>query len=164
MNSRQHGLTASTLVIAGEDPSQFEALRAELMQEHKPLSALEFELVERLSGLLWRLRRIPSFEAAIIDARQAELTDSRASLRWGELEQDDNAEEMSDEQWSIYVGRALIDDGAYSDTLGKLARHEATLMNAFTKTLQMLLLLQSQRSNPEREASMGAIALPAKQS
>ena len=31
--------------------------------------------------------------------------------------------------------------------LGKLARHEATLMNAFTKTLQMLLLLQGNRND-----------------
>ena len=39
------------------------------------------------------------------------------------------------------MGLALIRDGTGSDVLGKLARHEASLMNAFTKTLQMLLLL-----------------------
>ncbi len=53
---------------------------------------------------------------------------------------------MSDEEWSVHIGRALIKDGSWNDALGKLARHEATLMSALTKTLQMLLLLQANRS------------------
>jgi hypothetical protein len=57
LNSRKHGLTAKTLVIGDEDPAQFHKLRAELMEEYDPQSALECELVERLSSLLWRLRR-----------------------------------------------------------------------------------------------------------
>jgi hypothetical protein len=39
------------------------------MDDHDPQSALECELVERLAGILWRLRRVPFFEAAILDAR-----------------------------------------------------------------------------------------------
>ena len=75
LNSRKHGLTAKTLVIGDEDPAQFDKLRAEVMEQYDPQSALERELVERLSSLLWRLRRIPAFEAAIIDARRAEVDD-----------------------------------------------------------------------------------------
>jgi hypothetical protein len=75
LNSRKHGLTAKTLVIGDENPAQFDKLRAELMAEYDPQSALEGELVERLSSLFWRLRRIPAFEAAIIDARRAEVDD-----------------------------------------------------------------------------------------
>jgi len=41
------------------------------MEEHDPQSALECELVVRLAGILWRLRRVPFFEAAILDARHA---------------------------------------------------------------------------------------------
>jgi hypothetical protein len=37
-------------------------------------------------------------------------------------------------------------DGKCSNALGKLSRHEAALMNAFTKTLHMLHFMQSQRS------------------
>ena len=58
-------------------------------------------------------------------------------------------------------GQALINDAGSSDALGKLARHEATLMNAFTKTLQMLLLLQE--NGPKRKsepAVLEAVALP----
>ena len=45
--------------------------------------------------------------------------------------------------------------------LGKLARHEAMLMNAFTKTLQMLLLLQDKRSNTlSKPVMLEAVGLP----
>jgi hypothetical protein len=57
------------LIIVGENADDFDQLRAELMAEHDPQSVLETELVERLAGILWRLRRVPSFEAAILDTR-----------------------------------------------------------------------------------------------
>ena len=69
-------------------------------------------------------------------------------------------EEEADWEGSVHFGIALM-DGCYGDTLGKLARHETTLMNAFTKTLQMLLLLQDKRSSSESEPVMvEAVALP----
>jgi hypothetical protein len=148
LNSRKHGLTAKTLVIDDEDPAQFDKLRVELMEEYDPQSALECELVERLSSLVWRLRPIPAFEAAIIDARRAEVADP---IKWRELEREGLTEEIMKLR---ALGDALIQDGAYHDTLGKLARHETTLMHAFTKTLQMLLLLQNNRSSNQGDALM----------
>ena len=169
VNARKHGLTAKTLIIVGENTEDFEELRSQLMQEHDPRSTLEAELVERLAGILWRLRRVPFFEAAIIDARQAQLdhearrTDFSTPYRTPqEFDGDDkNAEEMSEEDWSVYVGSALLDDAVYGDGLGKLGRHETTLMNAFAKTLQMLLLLQNNRENRKGDPVMlEAVALP----
>jgi hypothetical protein len=110
------------------------------MDEHDPQSALEAELVERLAGILWRLRRVPFFEAAIIDVHG------------------DDEDEAADEE-----RRSLIRNGVfgYGDRLGKLARHETTLMNTFTKTLQMLLLLQENRGSTKSEPAMlEAVALP----
>jgi hypothetical protein len=168
LNSRKHGLTAKMLVIGYEDADQFEELRADLMAGHDPQSALEAELVERLAGIFWRLRRVPFFEAAILDARQAQVAEdireeeARGPQRWHGYEEeereegdaDEDADEMSHEEWSVYVGRALIRDGVFGDGLGKLARHEASLMNAFTKTLKMLLLLQENRSNTRGDPVM----------
>ena len=145
LNSRKHGLTAKTLIIIGECADDFDQLRAELMDEHDPQSTLECELVERLAGILWRLRRVPFFEAAILDARRGRV-ESWPHKYYG-LD-----EKLSDEEWfTRSFGGALIEDGAENDTLGKLARHEATLMNAAAKTLQMLLLLQDNRSNTKSE-------------
>ena len=144
MNSRKHGLTATTLVIGDEDPTQFELLRAEFLQEYTPQSAMECELVERLVGLAWRLRRVPAFEAALLGARCADA-EGDAVLDLAGDSQDDYDKALS----ARTLGLALIQDGTGSDVLGKLARHEASLMNALTRTLQMLLLLQSRRANAE---------------
>jgi hypothetical protein len=76
-NSLAHGLTAQDIVIADEDPEEFERLRAGLQADFEPTSTIELELVERLAGLLWRLRRIPVLEGALLDARREE-TSTRA--------------------------------------------------------------------------------------
>lgn len=49
------------------------------------------------------------------------------------------------------MGPALIWDGQNSDALGKLARHEAALMNQFTRTVQLLHFLQSQEFAEDEE-------------
>src|SRR3974377_719560 len=72
-NAWKNGLTAKALVINGENPKNFELLRADYEAQFKPRNALQFELVERLAVTAWRLRRIPGFEAALIEARRAEV-------------------------------------------------------------------------------------------
>jgi hypothetical protein len=66
-NALTHGLTASDVIIDGEDPEAFEALRDVLTRRFKPRDALEEELIGRAASLLWRLRRIPAFEAAVLE-------------------------------------------------------------------------------------------------
>jgi hypothetical protein len=128
MNSRKHGLTAKMLIIVDECADDFDELRTDLMEDFAPQSAMECELVERLAGIAWRLRRVPFFEAAILDARQAQLqhnarsqTGSFSRLQDLEVEEDvDAEEELTDDEWSIRVGDALIQDGIYGDGLGRL--------------------------------------------
>ena len=148
MNSCTHGLTAQTIVIGDEDPNEFDVLRERLEEDFQPRSGMEQELVERLAGLMWRLRRIPTFEAALIEARCAEVADTA-----GRYEDED--------QPGKYIGQALIEDATYHDTLGKLSRHEAGLMNAYAKTLHMLLVLQSRRASDNNgDRVVEAIAPP----
>src|SRR6476659_2798115 len=71
-NSLSHGLTARDIVIGAEDPEEFQRLRMGLEADFKPSSTIALELVERLAGLLWRLRRIPVLEGALLDAMQEE--------------------------------------------------------------------------------------------
>ena len=78
-------------------------------------------------------------------------------LKWLELKRRGLAEEAIKFR---ALSDALIQDG---DALGKLARHETTLMHAFTKTLQMLLLFQSnRRSNRGDALVIEPVALPPK--
>ena len=57
------------------------------------------------------------------------------------------------------TGMALIENSKHQDALGKLSRHEAALMSAFTKTLQTLHFMQNQRA-VEEIAAVEAVALP----
>ena len=231
-NSLAHGLTAQDIVIADEDPEEFERLRAGLQADFEPTSTIELELVERLAGLLWRLRRIPVLEGALLDARREEtstgaedftLTLPVTEMQLGILndvwyrlqdpehqelltrfEQGPYASPKSEEiDWeaiigqvdesgskrsasharesdelgkpksasiealkdperyhsrrlrlrigdpdgqsrrSIGTGLALIKDAEKHDVLGKLARYEASLANAVTRTLSLLHSIQS---------------------
>jgi hypothetical protein len=130
LNSRKHGLTAKMLIIVGENADDFDQLRAELMAEHDPQSVLETELVERLAGILWRLRRVPSFEAAILDTRHQQVWNQKNyALPEPEGESEETKEldeEEADWERSVDLGVALM-DGCYGDTLGKIERHETSL-------------------------------------
>jgi hypothetical protein len=106
---------------------------------------MERELVERLVGIVWRLRRMPKFEAALIEARcdqvrrNAYSADTRKRLEGA-------------------GGATGVADSKHQDALGKLSRHEAALMNAFTKTLQMLHFIQSHRP-VEDDSVIDAVAI-----
>jgi hypothetical protein len=73
MNALKHGFSSREIVLEGEDADQFDALRAQLKVEFDPSSVIERELVDRLAGLLWRLRRVPVLEAGLLRARRGEI-------------------------------------------------------------------------------------------
>ena len=112
-----------------------------LMAEFDPQSPLEFVLVDRMAAYHWRLRRPPMFEVDILIARNIEV--------WENPCEKDKEEDEEFIEWknSVRFGLALTRDAAHGNALGKLDRHETALMNAFSKTLQTLLLLQERRGN-----------------
>ena len=61
-NSRKHGLTAKTLITVGECADDFEALRAELVEEYDPQSHLVDPLIAAAN--LWRESRRRSPDSA----------------------------------------------------------------------------------------------------
>jgi hypothetical protein len=70
MNALKHGFSSQEIVLEGESADQFDALRAQLEAEFDSNSVVERELVDHLAGSLWRLRRVPVFEAGLIRARR----------------------------------------------------------------------------------------------
>jgi hypothetical protein len=70
-NSLMHGLTAKTLLIAGETEAEFNKLRAAVYRTYDPHDQLEAELVEGIVADLWRLRRVLPFEAAAFEFQTA---------------------------------------------------------------------------------------------
>jgi len=67
MNAWKHGLRAETVVIAGEDAKDLQAIQRELWEEHQPEPGMESLLVERLAHYAWRMRRAVVFEAALLE-------------------------------------------------------------------------------------------------
>jgi hypothetical protein len=66
LNALKHGLTAKSPVLPDEDPAAYEVFRQQLWDDYQPITGTEGALVEELVGLLWRLRRVPSVEAALL--------------------------------------------------------------------------------------------------
>jgi len=77
-NALKHGLVSSEIVIWDEDSDEFEILRAGLEADFQPNSTIERELVDRLAGLLWRLRRLPALGALI--EPDPELVESQRAM------------------------------------------------------------------------------------
>lgn len=63
-NSFRHGLYSEQLVIPGEDPAEFDHLRATLRDEHQPADTTEEILIDELAQHFWRLRRFRRLEAS----------------------------------------------------------------------------------------------------
>jgi hypothetical protein len=76
MNAVKHGLIAKEITVRGERPEEFDAFRDGFFADHKPASAPERELIDRLAGL-WRLRPLPVVEAGLLNR----LTDCSYAIR-----------------------------------------------------------------------------------
>ncbi len=68
-NSFKHGLYSKAILIPGEDPALFEALRAELVAEHRPAGLTEELLVNEIAQHYWRMQRYRSLEAQVYQAQ-----------------------------------------------------------------------------------------------
>jgi hypothetical protein len=66
-NAVRHGLTAETVIGALEDAEDYKAFEAAIIADYDVQSAVERELVLRLTSLLWRLRRATTMETGLFD-------------------------------------------------------------------------------------------------
>lgn len=74
----RYGSPARMTVLPWEDAAEFEALLAELADEHRPDGPTERHLVEELASIMWRSRRVGLAEAAVY---RAGLHDAVSSYR-----------------------------------------------------------------------------------
>jgi hypothetical protein len=66
-NALRHGLTAETVISSLEDAEDYQAFEAAVTADYDTQSAVERELVLRLAGLLWRLRRTTAIESGLFE-------------------------------------------------------------------------------------------------
>ncbi len=66
LNALKHGLCAEQVVLPGEEPKDFEALRQRLVREIAPEDLIEEQLVDWIAMSMWRMKRGAAFEAALL--------------------------------------------------------------------------------------------------
>src|SRR5206468_3084563 len=68
-NSLQHGMTAkNTIILESESKEEFQIMLANYRAAYNPRSAVEIDLVDQMVIARWRLRRLWTIEAALLDA------------------------------------------------------------------------------------------------
>jgi hypothetical protein len=60
-NAQKHGAYASTLIVPGEDPQEFQDLYSSLAEERIPVGATEEDAVLSIAKAVWRKRRVQKF-------------------------------------------------------------------------------------------------------
>ena len=78
-NAMRHGLTAETVIPSLEDAEDYKAFELSVTADFDARTAVERELVLRLAGLLWRLRRATAIETGMLQIHRARLAQLIAS-------------------------------------------------------------------------------------
>ena len=71
-NALKHGIDAASIVIPGEDPADYEALRDHYLHEYRPQSASESFHVDTMLRADWHKRRLENVEADLYHTVLAE--------------------------------------------------------------------------------------------
>ena len=156
-NAMKHGLAAAKhFVLPQEDPAKFIELEDTLFDELDPGSSLEAEYVKRIVTLLWRLRRIPEFEAALLTFHEFRLRKRQFELSI--VINQDMAPEAGEEARRVATGEVINELLRFGQT-DKLSRYESSLRAQLSKSLQELKALQLARmsSSPERVADPDSV-------
>jgi hypothetical protein len=124
-NALKHGLLSREVLLPGEDGDALRELAEGLRAELQPMGELENLLVDRITSLLWRLRRLGRVEAGIF------VEESYGSVR------------VSD---ASTLGLAFVRDGNGANAFSKLSRYETTIERGLYKALHELQRLQADRA------------------
>jgi hypothetical protein len=66
LNALSHGPTARTAVLPTEDPDAYQRHIQQFLDEYKPATRTETQLVHEIANTAWRLNRIPFLEAELL--------------------------------------------------------------------------------------------------
>jgi hypothetical protein len=150
-------------------------IRDDLSQDLQPVGPLESALVDRIVGLLWRLRRVERIEAGILAwryhgvlrerARMSKFAAEQRLMRGGQdvtldtrkhaLASCEESHQASCQKTDMgTLGEAVVLDSGGADSLSKLSRYETTLERSLHRTLHELQRLQSARQGKEVPAPL----------
>jgi hypothetical protein len=143
-NSLKHGLTGKTVVLPGEDQSEYDNALQTLIEAHQPATQEELRLVQSLLNCEWRLNRIMLLETSILFKGALEFKDKFDDKTPIERQHLINAE--------TYL--------KYEKSLRNLNIQEARLRRTMDKDRAELKNLQIQRQREEYAAQQAQIKSP----
>ena len=127
-NATRHGLTSRHIVLPGEDPAEYDALRDSLVKHYRPANETERTLVEEVAAGSWRLSRARRHETAILKKLICDGSDNpEESFALLFVEQPKQVE--------------------------RLLRYITTIERSYYRALNKLQTLQNIRKQEEREAA-----------
>jgi hypothetical protein len=124
LNALRHGLLSKDILLPGEEEEALGELAEHLRAELQPVGELESLLVDRITSLFWRLRRLERVEAGIFVRGSYGVV--------GDLD-------------TSTLGLAFIRDGNGANAFFKLSRYETTIERGLYKALHELQRLQTDR-------------------
>ena len=173
LNALRHGLTAEQHVLPDEDREAFAASTAAFRAELEPVGPLEASLVDRISGLVWRLRRAGRVEASLFRHEVLNQEAIRLRRQAADLEIKDGFNISTDmlqriasaikdpEKHESLLSQAaaadaardqetlattFISDATSANALSKLSRYEVSLERSLYRALHELQRLQAARA------------------
>lgn len=147
-------LDVGSVVLEGESSAAFLMLRDELAMAFGPIGAAGIVLIDHAAVLMWRLRRVSTFEAALLSwirHQQAQRHDT-SGVQLGQVFVSSDARAIDPERptstkshsWQRQsTGRALEVVLGRLDPLSKIGRYEAHLLRQLNRTIAELRQLQA---------------------
>jgi hypothetical protein len=172
LNRLLHGLRASTPVLPGEDPGEFEELMKRVTTDLQPQGAIEEFMTERVAMGMWRLRRAERAELGVLANQllmiEAERTDrDRGQCELDVFEQlvarkatitDETGHRAATEQLDEIeaaveddlptLGQALAREASGSGAIDLATRYKTAAERSLFRTLHELRDLQATRTRP----------------
>jgi hypothetical protein len=148
LNAVKHGLSAETVVLAGESADDYAAELRDYLDYFEPANKPEADLVRQLACAHWRIVRYTRIETGLFDV-ELERQRGRFSRQWNKIEEYSKL---------AHAFQALSDTHA---SLTLLNRYEARLHHEYQRVLKSLVQLQASRrardsklqNEPEHPAS-----------
>jgi hypothetical protein len=144
-NAVKHGVLSITPVIPDlESEADWWRYRSDILESLEPVGQLEESLAARVAEYLWRLRRVPVFEARkIAAALQVLPNDLAIAANYAEkVLGTPITETITPEKVDNQVGARLLPD---RDTVMLIARYESHLHRLYIQTLHELEAIQTRR-------------------
>src|SRR5579884_3766674 len=143
---------AGEVLLEGEDPAEWRALRTQIERTLEPEGAIEEILVERIAGAAWRLRRLMRVEASLcrlgaLGARLFHETGATYLRQLGLWEEHTPAPAEE----GVLEGQSLVRVVAEPRALAELLRWEAAVDRVLYRALAELEARQRARRACERE-------------